>query len=138
MSSTKASHASSFGMPPRTTVLPTYKSTMPGAPPTYPKSASAISPGPFTMQPMIAMVTPGKCPVLSEICAVTSWRSNNVLPQEGHDTNSVLTLRMREPCNSPNDAVRRNSTSKGASTKKPSTSPVDGQGPAVHAHPQDK
>ena len=35
--------------------FPTYRSIFPGAPPTYPKSASAISPGPFTMQPMIAI-----------------------------------------------------------------------------------
>ena len=36
-----------------------------------PKSASAISPGPLTMQPMTAMVTPGRWPVASEMRAVT-------------------------------------------------------------------
>ena len=35
--------------------FPTQRSIFPGAPPTYPKSASAISPGPLTMQPMIAI-----------------------------------------------------------------------------------
>ena len=80
---------------------------------------------------MIAIVTPGKCPVLSEICAVTSWRSNSVRPHDGHDTNSVLTLRMREPWRRPKDAVRRNSTSKGASTKKPSTSPSTDKVPSM-------
>jgi hypothetical protein len=71
---------------PRTS-LPTYRSTLPGAPPTYPKSASAISPGPLTMQPMMAIATPGRWPVRSEICAVTSCRSKRVRPHEGHDTN---------------------------------------------------
>ena len=64
----------------------------------HPKSASAISPGPLTMQPMMAMETPGRCPVRTRICSVTSCRSNSVRPQLGHDTYSVLVLRMREPC----------------------------------------
>mmetsp|Transcript_20756 Transcript_20756/g.66843 ORF Transcript_20756/g.66843 Transcript_20756/m.66843 type:complete len:331 (+) Transcript_20756:314-1306(+) len=109
MSSISWSHASSFGMPRRTTSLPTYKSTLPGAPPTYPKSASAISPGPLTMQPMIAIATPGRWPVREEICAVTSCRSKRVRPQEGQETNSVLVERIRAPCSSPKEVVRRKS-----------------------------
>ena len=64
----------------------------------HPKSASAISPGPLTMQPMTAMDTPGRCPVRWRICSVTSCRSNSVRPHDGHDTYSVLVLRMRDPC----------------------------------------
>mmetsp|Transcript_15939 Transcript_15939/g.64275 ORF Transcript_15939/g.64275 Transcript_15939/m.64275 type:complete len:390 (+) Transcript_15939:646-1815(+) len=75
------------------------------------------------MQPMMAIVTPGRWPVRCEIVSVTSCRSNNVRPHEGHDTNSVLTLRMREPCRSPKEAVRKKSTSKGASTRTPSPRP---------------
>ena len=37
------------------------------------------SPGPFTMQPMTAMVTPGRWPVALLICSVTVCRSNSVL-----------------------------------------------------------
>mmetsp|Transcript_3297 Transcript_3297/g.10166 ORF Transcript_3297/g.10166 Transcript_3297/m.10166 type:complete len:249 (+) Transcript_3297:266-1012(+) len=81
------------------------------------------------MQPMMAMVTPGRWPVRSEICAVTSCRSKSVRPHDGHDTNSVLTLRMRLPCSNPNDAVRRKSTSKGASTRTPSPSPSTSNDP---------
>ena len=58
------------------------------------------------MQPMIAIATPGRWPVRSEICAVTSCRSKSVRPHEGHETNSVLVERMREPCSRPKDVVR--------------------------------
>ena len=40
---------------------------------------------------MMAMATPGKCPVFFLICSVTSWRSKSVLPHEGQDTKSVFT-----------------------------------------------
>ena len=40
---------------------------------------------------MMAMATPGKCPVFFLICSVTSWRSKSVLPHDGHDTKSVFT-----------------------------------------------
>ena len=32
--------------------------------------------------------TPGRCDVFSRISALISWRSNNVLPQDGHETYS--------------------------------------------------
>mmetsp|Transcript_5782 Transcript_5782/g.18831 ORF Transcript_5782/g.18831 Transcript_5782/m.18831 type:complete len:243 (+) Transcript_5782:461-1189(+) len=75
------------------------------------------------MQPMMAMVTPGRWPVAREIFSVTSWRSKRVLPQDGQETNSVLTFRIRDPCRRPKDADRRKSTSKGASTRTPSPRP---------------
>mmetsp|Transcript_3072 Transcript_3072/g.9368 ORF Transcript_3072/g.9368 Transcript_3072/m.9368 type:complete len:237 (+) Transcript_3072:607-1317(+) len=75
------------------------------------------------MQPMMAMVTPGRWPVRWEMVSVTSCRSKSVRPQLGQLTNSVLTLRMREPWSSPKLAVRRNSGSKGASTRTPSPRP---------------
>src|SRR5688572_9824792 len=40
--------------------FPLYNVILPGPLPTYPKSASAISPGPFTIQPMMAIFTPFK------------------------------------------------------------------------------
>mmetsp|Transcript_22332 Transcript_22332/g.62279 ORF Transcript_22332/g.62279 Transcript_22332/m.62279 type:complete len:202 (+) Transcript_22332:2247-2852(+) len=78
--------------------------------PTYPKSASAISPGPFTMHPITATVTPGRCPVAAWMSAVVSWRSNRVRPHDGHETNSVLVLLMRDPCRVENDVDRRKFT----------------------------
>jgi hypothetical protein len=59
---------------------------LPGAPPTYPKSASAISPGPFTMQPMMAIFTPLRCSVRLLMSADTVWRLKSVRPQDGHAT----------------------------------------------------
>ena len=44
MSSMSSSVAVTMGMPRRTTSLPTYRSILPGAPPTYPKSASTEQP----------------------------------------------------------------------------------------------
>ena len=101
-----ASGAPSMLMPFFTTSLPTYRSIFPGTVPTYPKSASAISPGPFTMHPMIAMLTPGRWPVFCWIWLVTSWRSKRVRPQDGHEMYSVLVERMRLPWSMPK-AVRR-------------------------------
>mmetsp|Transcript_34306 Transcript_34306/g.96688 ORF Transcript_34306/g.96688 Transcript_34306/m.96688 type:complete len:271 (+) Transcript_34306:432-1244(+) len=63
------------------------------------------------MHPITAMETPGRWPVLAVIWAVTSCRSNSVRPQLGHDTYSVLVLRMRLPCSMANDVLRRNSRS---------------------------
>ena len=34
---------------------------------------------------------------IQEVASVLTWRSKRVRPQEGHETNSVLMLRMREP-----------------------------------------
>src|SRR6266481_2361521 len=82
------STASASGMLNFTAVLPTYRFTLPGAPPTYPKSASAISPGPFTMQPMIAILTPFRCDVAALIFAVVVCKLNSVRPQEGQATYS--------------------------------------------------
>lgn len=64
ISSISSSVAPDMGIARLTTSLPTYRSILPGAPPTYPKSASAISPGPLTIQPMTAIDTP----------AVGHWR----------------------------------------------------------------
>mmetsp|Transcript_11836 Transcript_11836/g.20250 ORF Transcript_11836/g.20250 Transcript_11836/m.20250 type:complete len:273 (+) Transcript_11836:618-1436(+) len=79
------------------------------------------------MQPMMAIATPGRCPVRSEICAVTSCRSKSVRPHEGHETNSVLMLRIRDPCSSPKEVVRRYSIPKSepswGSTSTPSPRP---------------
>mmetsp|Transcript_10435 Transcript_10435/g.28485 ORF Transcript_10435/g.28485 Transcript_10435/m.28485 type:complete len:324 (-) Transcript_10435:1272-2243(-) len=111
MSSISWSGAPSMAMPFLTTSLPTYRSILPGAPPTYPKSASAISPGPLTMQPMTAMDTPGRWPVFSRICSVTSWRSNRVLPQDGQLTYSVLIFLIRQPWSRPNEVFLTNSKS---------------------------
>ena len=131
MSWMSSSHAVSLSMPLLTTSLPTYRSIFPGAPPTYPKSASAISPGPFTMHPMTAMATPGRWPVRSEMAAVTSCRSNSVRPHEGHETYSVFVLRMREPCSRPNDVRRRYSRSApGCSIMTPSPRPSHSSPPA--------
>mmetsp|Transcript_8928 Transcript_8928/g.25948 ORF Transcript_8928/g.25948 Transcript_8928/m.25948 type:complete len:250 (-) Transcript_8928:1203-1952(-) len=58
------------------------------------------------MQPMTAMDTPGRWPVLAAISAVTVCRSKSVRPQEGQETNSVLTLRMREPWRSAKERGR--------------------------------
>mmetsp|Transcript_44705 Transcript_44705/g.133589 ORF Transcript_44705/g.133589 Transcript_44705/m.133589 type:complete len:276 (+) Transcript_44705:411-1238(+) len=83
------------------------------------------------MQPMTAIATPGRWPVLVRICSVTSCRSKSVRPHEGHETYSVLVLRMREPCNSPNDVRRRNSRSScGASMSAPSPSPSTSRPPS--------
>src|SRR5947209_2017749 len=82
----RRSTASASGMLNFTDCLPTYRFTLPGAPPTYPKSASAISPGPFTMQPMIAIFTPLRCNVAALIFAVVVWRLNKVRPHDGHAT----------------------------------------------------
>mmetsp|Transcript_23344 Transcript_23344/g.45359 ORF Transcript_23344/g.45359 Transcript_23344/m.45359 type:complete len:224 (-) Transcript_23344:1511-2182(-) len=124
--------ASALGIALRTTSLPTYRSILPGAPPTYPKSASAISPGPFTMHPMTAIVTPGRWPVLWDISSVTVWRSKRVLPQEGHETYSVLVLRIRDPWRRPNDVVRRKLRScPSPSMHTPSPSPSTSETPTV-------
>mmetsp|Transcript_55280 Transcript_55280/g.131300 ORF Transcript_55280/g.131300 Transcript_55280/m.131300 type:complete len:243 (+) Transcript_55280:323-1051(+) len=81
------------------------------------------------MQPMTAMVTPGRCPVASEIFAVTSWRSKRVRPQEGHETYSVLMLRIREPWRRPKDVRRTNSRSSGDSIRTPSPLPSTSEHP---------
>mmetsp|Transcript_23100 Transcript_23100/g.33565 ORF Transcript_23100/g.33565 Transcript_23100/m.33565 type:complete len:279 (+) Transcript_23100:291-1127(+) len=135
MSSTRASQASSLGIPLWTTSLPTYRSTFPGAPPTYPKSASAISPTPFTMQPMTAIDTPGRCPVWFWMLRVTSCRSNRVRPQDGQDTYSVLVLRIREPWSRPKEVFLTSSMEKaeeGASIMTPSPRPSTSRDPAPH------
>mmetsp|Transcript_2917 Transcript_2917/g.7325 ORF Transcript_2917/g.7325 Transcript_2917/m.7325 type:complete len:272 (-) Transcript_2917:1213-2028(-) len=86
------------------------------------------------MQPMMAMVTPGRWPVRSEICAVTSCRSKRVRPHEGHETNSVLMERMREPCSRPKEVVRTRVASKSASasgsTRMPLPRPSQSRPPA--------
>ena len=83
------------------------------------------------MQPMTAMATPGRWPVRAWICCVTSCRSKSVRPHEGHDTNSVLVLRMRLPCSMPNDSVRSVSRlCAGASTSTPSPRPSTRSAPA--------
>mmetsp|Transcript_12345 Transcript_12345/g.31180 ORF Transcript_12345/g.31180 Transcript_12345/m.31180 type:complete len:295 (-) Transcript_12345:1263-2147(-) len=129
MSPTSSSHACSMGIARLTTSFPTYRSILPGAPPTYPKSASAISPGPFTMQPITAMATPGRWPVRAAISAVTVCRSKSVRPQDGHETNSVLVLRMREPCSSAKESGRRSTCVLGAETMTPSPSPSTSSAP---------
>ena len=40
---------------------------------------------------MIAIATPGRCPVFFLICSVTSCKSKSVLPHDGHETKSVFT-----------------------------------------------
>mmetsp|Transcript_6634 Transcript_6634/g.20059 ORF Transcript_6634/g.20059 Transcript_6634/m.20059 type:complete len:377 (+) Transcript_6634:335-1465(+) len=83
------------------------------------------------MQPITAMVTPGRWPVDSAICSVTSCRSNSVRPQLGHDTYSVLTLRMRLPCSSPNAARTTSSVlNPSASSIAPSPRPSHSSPPA--------
>mmetsp|Transcript_54987 Transcript_54987/g.174861 ORF Transcript_54987/g.174861 Transcript_54987/m.174861 type:complete len:272 (+) Transcript_54987:292-1107(+) len=82
------------------------------------------------MQPMTAMVTPGRCPVSSWMLAVTSWRSKSVRPQLGHDTYSVLVLRMRLPWSIPKEVVRVKSMSlPGASMQTPSPRPSQRRAP---------
>mmetsp|Transcript_38199 Transcript_38199/g.83083 ORF Transcript_38199/g.83083 Transcript_38199/m.83083 type:complete len:230 (-) Transcript_38199:1341-2030(-) len=64
--------------------------------------------------------------------AVTSWRSKSVRPQEGHETKSVLVLRMREPCSMPKEVLRRKFTSlSGLSSITPSPSPSTSSAPAT-------
>ena len=46
---------------------------------------------------MIAIATPGKCPVFCFICSVTSCKSNKVRPQLGQDTKSVFTDLILDP-----------------------------------------
>ena len=60
--------------------------------------ASAISPGPFTMQPMTAILTPERWTVRCLIFAVVSSRSKSVRPQDGHEMYSVRVVRRRAPC----------------------------------------
>ena len=48
--------------------------------------AAFDSPGPFTMQPMMAIFTPLRCSVRDLMRAVTVWRLNSVRPQLGHAT----------------------------------------------------
>mmetsp|Transcript_2390 Transcript_2390/g.6032 ORF Transcript_2390/g.6032 Transcript_2390/m.6032 type:complete len:278 (-) Transcript_2390:1201-2034(-) len=79
------------------------------------------------MQPMTAIATPGRWPVRVRIWSVTSCRLNSVRPHDGHDTYSVLVLRMREPCSRPKLVVRRKSrsspsTSSSTPSPRPSTS----------------
>mmetsp|Transcript_62276 Transcript_62276/g.146825 ORF Transcript_62276/g.146825 Transcript_62276/m.146825 type:complete len:246 (+) Transcript_62276:580-1317(+) len=82
------------------------------------------------MQPMTAIVTPGRWPVASEISAVTVWRSKRVRPHEGQLTYSVLVLRMREPWRRPKEVVRRKPTSVcGASIRIPSPIPSTSEHP---------
>mmetsp|Transcript_33568 Transcript_33568/g.73984 ORF Transcript_33568/g.73984 Transcript_33568/m.73984 type:complete len:251 (-) Transcript_33568:1448-2200(-) len=117
-------------MPRLTTSRPTYRSTLPGAPPTYPKSASAISPGPLTMHPMMATATPGRCPVFCFICSVTSCRSKRVLPQLGQDTKSVFVDRIRAPCSNPKEVLRVVSRPKpGSESITPSPRPSTNRAP---------
>ena len=57
-----------------------------------------------------------------------------VRPHDGQETNSVLVLRMRQPCRSENDVRRTKSTEKGAespicSTRTPSPAPSDRREP---------
>mmetsp|Transcript_12578 Transcript_12578/g.25129 ORF Transcript_12578/g.25129 Transcript_12578/m.25129 type:complete len:381 (+) Transcript_12578:303-1445(+) len=78
------------------------------------------------MHPMMATVTPGRCPVASWIFAVVSCRSKRVLPQLGHDTNSVFVLRIRHPCRREKEVVRTKSSGKAlpsGSMRTPSPSP---------------
>src|SRR6185369_1358355 len=91
-----------------TTSFPLYRVIFPGPLPTYPKSASAISPGPFTIQPMMAIFTPFRWWVTLRILAVVSWRLNKVRPQEGQEMYSVLEMRVRVACKMEKDVLLMN------------------------------
>lgn len=80
--------------------------------------------------PIIAMETPGRCPVLVLIWSVTSWRSKRVLPQLGQLTYSVFVFLILDPCKSPKLMVLRNSrSSEGHSTRAPSPKPSQSKAP---------
>mmetsp|Transcript_25624 Transcript_25624/g.52175 ORF Transcript_25624/g.52175 Transcript_25624/m.52175 type:complete len:244 (+) Transcript_25624:363-1094(+) len=82
------------------------------------------------MQPITAIVTPGRWPVASLISAVTVWRSKSVRPHEGHETYSVFVFRMRLPWRRPKEVVRMNSGSLlGDSIRIPSPLPSTSEHP---------